>query len=145
MASPTVYRLSDLPAESRENGTIDLRALRSESAMVAIARIKPTGERALHGLHRHPYDQLVIVLEGTMSIHVEGKDYEVPADSAINIPARAWHTGRALGDRDARIFEILVPVRSEYVHLTSHQLERFVDTSGETWFATESDKHSTHP
>ena len=57
----------------------------------------PAGGGSPAGMHVHDVDQIFYVLEGTMSIEIEGKEYECPPGSLIvfptGVPHRNWNAG----------------------------------------------------
>ncbi len=57
----------------------------------------PAGGGSPAGLHVHDVDQIFYVLEGTMSIEIEGREYDCPPGSLIVFPAgvphRNWNAG----------------------------------------------------
>jgi quercetin dioxygenase-like cupin family protein len=57
----------------------------------------PAGGGSPAGLHTHVVDQIFYVLEGTMNIEVEGKEYLAPPGSLVVFPAgvphRNWNGG----------------------------------------------------
>jgi mannose-6-phosphate isomerase-like protein (cupin superfamily) len=58
----------------------------------------PAGGGSPAGLHVHAVDQIFYILRGTMSIEIEGKEYNCSAGSLIVFPAgvphRNWNGGR---------------------------------------------------
>lgn len=57
---------------------------------------KGTGSRP----HRHPNEQWIYVLEGTLEAEVEGVKSRVPAGSLVFIPSNAVHCAKATDDAD---------------------------------------------
>jgi mannose-6-phosphate isomerase-like protein (cupin superfamily) len=57
----------------------------------------PAGGGSPAGLHTHVVDQLFYIVSGTMSIEVEGVEYEAPPGSLVVFPAgvphRNWNAG----------------------------------------------------
>ena len=57
----------------------------------------PAGDGSPAGLHIHEVDQIFYILSGTMSVEIEGKQYECPPGSLIVFPAgirhRNWNSG----------------------------------------------------
>jgi mannose-6-phosphate isomerase-like protein (cupin superfamily) len=57
----------------------------------------PAGGGSPAGMHTHDVDQIFYVLSGTMSIEIEGKQYDCPPGSLIVFPAgvphRNWNGG----------------------------------------------------
>lgn len=59
----------------------------------------PAGGGSPAGLHVHDFEQVFYVLEGTMTIEMDGAISEVEAPSAVvfpqGVPHRNWNSGRA--------------------------------------------------
>jgi quercetin dioxygenase-like cupin family protein len=128
-----VYTIDEVPHDQKlHGGRMNRMAIRNENALVMIATLKPFEK--MPPAHRHPYDQLVIVLGGTLMEVVEGVEYELTAGKAMVVPAGALHTGSARGDVDAKLVEIFSPVRKDYVYLTKYQKEKFKEEEGVDWF-----------
>src|SRR5438067_8122852 len=57
----------------------------------------PAGAGSPAGMHTHVVDQIFYVLAGTMSIEIEGQQYDCPPGSLIVFPAgvphRNWNAG----------------------------------------------------
>lgn len=57
----------------------------------------PAGGGSPAGMHTHAVDQIFYILSGTMSIEIEGKQYDCPPGSLIVFPAgvphRNWNGG----------------------------------------------------
>ena len=57
----------------------------------------PAGGGSPAGMHTHAVDQIFYILNGTMSIEIEGKEYDCPPGSLIVFPAgvphRNWNAG----------------------------------------------------
>jgi quercetin dioxygenase-like cupin family protein len=131
MSVVPVYRLDDLPMDDR--GPVQLRGLRSENALVTFVSIEPSAGSHREP-HRHPFDQLVVLLEGEFILEVNGIDHHLKAREAVVVPKDAPHRGYAVGNRKAELIEIFSPVRKDYIHLAQHQKESFADSSGTSWF-----------
>jgi len=56
-------------------------------------------------LHRHPYEEVFVVLDGSLEITVDGETVTVPAGSIAVAPAHAWHGFKA-GPNGARSVNI---------------------------------------
>ncbi|MDQ6674876.1 MAG: cupin domain-containing protein [Chloroflexota bacterium] len=58
----------------------------------------PAGGGSPAGMHTHVVDQIFYILSGTMSLDIEGKQYEAPAGTLVVFPAgvphRNWNGGR---------------------------------------------------
>ena len=57
----------------------------------------PAGSGSPAGLHTHVVDQIFYILEGTMSIEVEGQQYEAPSGTLVffprGVPHKNWNAG----------------------------------------------------
>jgi mannose-6-phosphate isomerase-like protein (cupin superfamily) len=57
----------------------------------------PAGEGSPAGLHTHPVDQVFYILSGTMSLEIEGKQFEAGPGTTIVFPSgvahRNWNAG----------------------------------------------------
>jgi quercetin dioxygenase-like cupin family protein len=62
--------------------------------------------------HRHPHEQVVLMLEGTFELTVEGVTRICVAGDVAAIPSNAVHSGRAL--TPCRIIDAFSPVREDY-------------------------------
>ncbi len=57
----------------------------------------PAGGGSPAGLHTHVVDQIFYILSGTMSIEVDGTEYEAPPGTLVffpkSVPHRNWNAG----------------------------------------------------
>jgi quercetin dioxygenase-like cupin family protein len=57
----------------------------------------PVGDGSPAGLHTHPFDQIFYVLQGTMSVEIDGEQHQAGAGSLVVFPAgiahRNWNAG----------------------------------------------------
>jgi quercetin dioxygenase-like cupin family protein len=60
----------------------------------------PPGQGSRAGLHRHDFEQLYYVLDGTLTLEIEGETLEAPAGSLLVIPAGVEHRNSNRTDRD---------------------------------------------
>ena len=68
---------------------------------------------ALFPAHRHPHEQVAILLEGRFELTIDGETSVLVPGIVAVIPSNAWHSGRALSD--CRIWDVFYPVREDYV------------------------------
>jgi quercetin dioxygenase-like cupin family protein len=134
-----LYDINQVPHDRKmHSGYMNRTAIRSEDVLTIIATLTP--HDVVPPKHRHPYEMIVIGLEGNLTLEVEGVEYEVTAGKMMVVPANAIHTGGAKGDKDAKFIEIFSPVRRDYVHLTKYQKEKFKNPEGVTWFYEEAEE-----
>lgn len=107
-------------------------AVRSSNVMLYFGARKPKRSGVVHAGHNHPFDTLLVVLGGKLTLEIEGEPHRLSAGSAIIIPAGAFHTGIIEGDEIYSGFEVFAPVRRDYLPYTTHQAERF-DNDGRDW------------
>lgn len=50
------------------------------------------------GAHVHKFDHVTFVMKGRASVEVDGKKFELSSGKAMNIPAGAKHSMRAIED-----------------------------------------------
>jgi quercetin dioxygenase-like cupin family protein len=57
-------------------------------------------------LHRHPYEETFVVLEGEGVFHVDGEDVHAHAGQVVIVPANAVHGFEGAGDGILRVVSI---------------------------------------
>jgi quercetin dioxygenase-like cupin family protein len=62
--------------------------------------------------HRHPHEQTVNVLEGTLELIVDGQAHLLTPGQAFVIPPDVPHSGRA--HSACRVLDVFAPVRDDY-------------------------------
>ena len=70
---------------------------------------KPDAPATRSPVHRHPADQMHLVLEGELSVMIEGKDHRIVPGGASLIPAGTPHATGNEGAAPVTMIEILVP------------------------------------
>lgn len=59
-----------------------------------------------HAPHQHPHDEIVLLTEGTLEAHLEGKTETVEAGSVIYLAGNQRHSVRNAGATPARYYAI---------------------------------------
>jgi mannose-6-phosphate isomerase-like protein (cupin superfamily) len=59
-------------------------------------------------LHRHPYEEIFIIQEGTCTFHVDGEEFDAAAGDIVIAPAGAAHRFVATGDGPLKQIDIHV-------------------------------------
>ncbi len=62
--------------------------------------------------HRHPHEQIAMVVEGRFEMTVAGETRVLDAGTVAVIPGGVPHSGRAL--TDCRLIDVFQPVREDY-------------------------------
>jgi quercetin dioxygenase-like cupin family protein len=114
-----IYRLNDLPRQTILGGNLSRTALRTDGALVTFnwfAAHTPRPEP-----HTHPFDQLVMVMEGRLNLEIDGEIAEMPPGSAAYVPPNAPHTAWPVGEDPVLNIDVFGTVREDYLFLTRHQ------------------------
>jgi quercetin dioxygenase-like cupin family protein len=117
--SDVLFLWDDLPKQSLFDGKMQRSAFRSDHALVTFNWIEPGIERPEP--HSHPFDQVVLVLEGAMVLEVDGREYECGPGAITRIPPDAMHTGWVVGTERVLNMDVFAPARADYLHLTTYQ------------------------
>ncbi|MFC7027268.1 cupin domain-containing protein [Halomicroarcula sp. GCM10025324] len=62
-----------------------------------------------HNLHTHPPNELFYVLEGTMTLYVDGQSHQLTPGETGFVPANQPHGFRVTGDDPLHVLAIFVP------------------------------------
>ena len=62
--------------------------------------------------HAHPHEQVVNMLEGELSLAVDGEEHVLHAGDVVTIPGRVRHAAKALAP--SRVLDVFSPVREDY-------------------------------
>jgi mannose-6-phosphate isomerase-like protein (cupin superfamily) len=62
-------------------------------------------------VHRHPYEEVFVVQEGTATFFIGDEQREVPAGNVVIVPAGTWHGFVNSGDGPLRQLDIHVSPR----------------------------------
>jgi len=110
-----------MPRESIAGGVLTRTAVRTDDAIVTFNWIEPGHPEVPP--HSHPYDQLALILAGTLELELEldGDRYTVSAGEVLYIPAGVPHVGRVVGDEVVLNVDIFAPIREDYLYLAAHQ------------------------
>ena len=67
-------------------------------------------------LHTHEIDELIMIMEGTLEVRINGETHTVGKDHTVVIPPRAEHAFKVVGDKAAKLivfFPHMDPYSSE--------------------------------
>lgn len=68
-------------------------------------------------LHTHSMDELIVVMEGSLEVRIDGETHQVAKNHTLVIPPGAEHGFRVVGDQTAHLlvfFPTLDPYSSEH-------------------------------
>ena len=132
---PTIYPIAELDAAVALAGgkTRSHSALRTEEGMLAFhASLPDEGGVPMHSEHNHPYEQMLVMLTGSMTVLIEGVEHDLRAGNAMVIPAYAFHTAWVTGTEPCTRIEMFAPARHDLIAAAAHQTETFTNP-GEAW------------
>lgn len=120
MATETkIRKWTDLPNIDAVGGAMKRAGFRQDGSLVTFNYINPTMKR--WEPHHHPFDQIVLTIQGTQILEVEGKAFRCPERSIARIAADKKHTGWPEGDKTVINMDIFSPARPDYLFLTDWQ------------------------
>lgn len=108
----SVIRLSEQGPYELAAG-VRMYPLFGENAMLNVVELDPGAEVPLH---RHPHEQLGMVLSGEMTMTIDGVQYPLGPDDAYTIPGGVEH-GAVAGPDGCRVIDVFQPVREDYRRL----------------------------
>ena len=117
MPAVTLYNWNELDKDSPRRG-IERVAFRGDNAMVVLNWIKPDMQP---GPHSHPFEQLVLILQGRTRLHVGDEVLECGPGSMVRVPPNVVHYAEPVGDEVCLNLDVFAPVRSDYLHLVNYQ------------------------
>src|SRR6516225_11223367 len=106
-STPFHATIAAMPRESIAGGALTRTAVRTDDALVAFNWIQPGHPEVPH--HSHPYDQLALILSGTLELDLDGDVYTVAAGELLYIPAGVPHTGKVIGDEVVLNIDLFAP------------------------------------
>ena len=89
---------------------VTAKALFGEGAMLNLVELEPG---AVVARHRHPHEQLGLVLRGSMTLKVDGADHLLHQMDGYTLPGDVEH-GATAGPEGALVLDVFRPVREDY-------------------------------
>ena len=111
----------DLDREWVRDG-IERVGFRGEDTLLVMNWMEPGMEP---GPHSHPFEQIAVIVQGTVRFHVGDEVYDAGPGSMIRIPPNVEHWGEVIGDEPAMNLDVFNPIRDDYRHLVDHQAGNF--------------------
>jgi quercetin dioxygenase-like cupin family protein len=125
-AGQTIYHIAEHePAVALAKKDVTHTTLRTENALLYFGAVRPRKEAPVAPFHNHPYDKIIAVYKGELTLDINGEKHLLKAGSTIVIPAFARHAGFVGGHEPYFGVEVCSPVRRDYAHLTEHQTEKY--------------------
>ncbi|MEK9645077.1 MAG: cupin domain-containing protein [Alphaproteobacteria bacterium] len=107
----------DLEKEWVRDG-VERVGFRGEDTLLVMNWMQPGMEP---GPHSHPFEQIAVIVQGTVRFHVGDETYDAGPGSMIRIPPDVIHWGEVIGDEPAMNLDVFNPIRADYKHLVEHQ------------------------
>ena len=119
MAKLHAYRWEDVPAQEVRPG-VTQRGFRGDNALVTYNTLAPGMEPKPHS---HPFDQLFMIIQGRVKLHVGDEVVECGPGSVVQIPRDVLHWAEAPAPEDgiAINIDVFAPVREDYLHMVAYQ------------------------
>jgi len=99
-----------LPANSPAQG-IERRIVTGQQLMACRLHIAP---RVVTPLHRHPHEQMTLVLQGRARFTIEGEERIVAAGDVLHFLSNVEH-GATMLDEEVVLVDIFTPVREDFL------------------------------
>jgi quercetin dioxygenase-like cupin family protein len=116
-----VFNWRDIPSRKLFDGLMTRAAFRSDDALLLFDWASPGMKR--WEPHSHPFDQIVLTLEGRQMLEIEGEAFEMRPGMIARVPANARHTGWIVGDEPLMNIDIFAPARGDYLFMVDYQTE----------------------
>ena len=111
------FNWNELPKDSPRPG-IERVAFKGDNAMVVLNWIYPN---MAPGPHSHPFEQLVLILQGHTRLHVGDEVLECSPGTMVRVPPNVVHYAEAVGDEVCLNLDVFAPPRADYLHLVDYQ------------------------
>jgi quercetin dioxygenase-like cupin family protein len=121
MTTTKAYRWDGLDREVVRRG-VERVGFRGEQVLLVMNWLEPGMEVKPHS---HPFEQLLLILEGRMRLTIEDEVHEIEAGGMIRIPPDAMHCGEPIGEKTVVNLDIFSPIRADYRHLVEYQKSEF--------------------
>jgi len=112
-----VRRWDELPKEAVRPG-VERAGFRGDNVLLVMNWLQPGMQT---NPHRHPFEQIVYVVQGRMRFVVGDEVVEAGPGSVIRVPPDVLHYGEPIGDDPVLNLDVFAPFREDYRHLVEHQ------------------------
>jgi quercetin dioxygenase-like cupin family protein len=119
------YNWTDVPTNQPRAG-ITMRGFRGDKALVCYNVLTP---EFTPGPHKHPFDQIFMIVQGRVNLHIEDQVFDCGPGTVIRIPPNAMHWAEApLPENSPTInIDVFGPAREDYLHMVKYQADTFAD------------------
>jgi quercetin dioxygenase-like cupin family protein len=116
-----VYEWEKMALEPRYEGKMQRTGFRGDNSLITFNWIDP----AMKGQppHQHPFDQIIIIVEGGLMLEVDGVEMEMGPRTITRIPPNVPHTGRPITRERTLNIDVFSPPRADYLYLANYQKE----------------------
>jgi quercetin dioxygenase-like cupin family protein len=115
------FRWEDLPLNHvREH--VERVGFRGEDVLLVMNWLSPG---MTLGLHKHPFEQIAVIIQGRMRWWIGDDEFEVGPGSVLRVPPDVMHGGVPIGDEVVLNLDVFCPIRKDYLHLVDHQAAEF--------------------
>lgn len=126
MTQPTtpqqkIYNWNDLPREVVRKG-VERVGFRGDQSICVMNWLTPGMDVFPH---KHPFEQLVLIVQGRVRFHVGDEIVEGGPGSMIRIPPDVMHYAEPIGDEVVMNLDIFAPIREDYLHMVEYQQDTF--------------------
>ncbi len=111
------YHWDALPKEAVRPG-VKRAGFRGDDVLLVMNWLQPGMQT---NPHRHPFEQLVYIVQGKMRFVVGDEVIEAKAGTVIRIPPDVEHYGEPIGDEPVLNLDVFSPIREDYRHLVEYQ------------------------
>jgi len=118
-AAPGIQRgrWDDLPKEDVRPG-VRRAGFRGDDVLLVMNWLQPGMQT---NPHRHPFEQIVYVVQGRMRFVIGDEVIEAGAGTVIRVPPDVVHYGEPIGSEPVLNLDVFAPIRDDYRHLVAHQ------------------------
>jgi len=90
---------------------VDILTTAGEKLMLSLVEFQP---HAVVELHKHPHEQMGLLLEGELTFTIGGQEHLVRPGQMWCIPSGLEHKAVA-GDQPVRALDVFCPIREDYL------------------------------
>ena len=117
------YNWKDIPEREMRQGVVQ-KVFRGDQCVVGQTTLYPGMKSAPHS---HEWEQIFMILQGRVTLHVGDQVFDCPAGTVIRIPPNVMHWAEAPTEADgpALNLDIWTPLRPDYAKYTDYQTDKF--------------------